>query len=253
MNTDIQRANMWKRISAAFLDLILLVILITGLVLLLSYVFDYNHYAATQNAIASHYQEAYGVQFDINQDQYDLLSPEQQAVYRQASDAILADPEFNYAANMVINLALTITGLSFFTAFLILEFFVPLALGHGQTIGKKIFGLGLMRTDGVKLTPFALFVRSMLGKCTIESLLPAMMFLSMFFSLIGSFAPTVIFGILAIQIGLLISSKNRACLHDLMGVTVVIDLPSQMIFDTVDDLNDYKKKCAAEEAQKQEY
>ena len=70
---------------------------------------------------------------------------------------------------------------------------------------------------------------------------------------IGMVAPTIILGILAVQIGLLVSSRNRACIHDLMAVTVVIDHASQMIYETAEDLMEHKKQIAAEEAQRQEY
>ena len=110
-----------------------------------------------------------------------------------------------------------------------------------------------MRTDSVKLTPFALFVRSMLGKCTVETMVPVLMLMAMVMAPIGMIGPTIIFGILAVNVGLLVSSRNRACIHDLMAVTVVIDYSSQMIFNTADDLMDHKKRLAAEEAQRKEY
>ena len=244
---------MWKRISAAFLDLILLVILITGIALLLSEVLDYNSYVATLNDGYTKYEEMYGVQFGLDQDGFDALSKEEQDRYTAASDALDQDEEVVRAYDMTINLSFIIISISIFLGYLILEFFVPLLFGNGQTIGKKMFSLGLMRTDSVKLTNFSLFVRSMLGKCTIETLVPAMMLMAMVIAPVGLIAPAIIFGILAINIGLLISSRNRACIHDLMAVTVVIDYSSQMIFETADDLIDHKKKYAADEAQRQDY
>ena len=44
---DLQKANFWKRISAALLDLILLFIVIVGCALLLSVVFGYDSYSET--------------------------------------------------------------------------------------------------------------------------------------------------------------------------------------------------------------
>ena len=253
MNPDVQRANMWKRISAAFLDLILLVILITGLVLLLSKIVGYNDYVTALNDGYAKYEEMYGVKFGLTEDEFNALSPEEQEVYTQASNALDQDAEVVYAYDMAMNLSLVIIAVSVFLGYLLLEFIVPLLFGNGQTIGKKMFSLALMRTDSVKLTNFALFVRSMLGKCTIETLVPIMLFMAMLMAPIGMIGPAIILGILAVNIGLLISSRNRACIHDLMAVTVVIDHSSQMIFETADDLLEHKKQLAADEAQRQDY
>ena len=36
----------------------------------------------------------------------------------------------------------------------------------------KIFSIGVMRYDGVRVSPLLMFVRTILGKCTIETLIP---------------------------------------------------------------------------------
>jgi hypothetical protein len=38
----------------------------------------------------------------------------------------------------------------------LLEFLVPYLLKNGQTVGKKMFSLGVMRVDGVKISTFSL-------------------------------------------------------------------------------------------------
>ena len=42
-------------------------------------------------------------------------------------------------------------------------------------------------------------------------------------------------------------------IHDLLAGTVVVDVSSQMIFRTTDDLIAYKKKIAAEQSARQVY
>ena len=250
---DVQRANMWKRISAGFLDMILLIMLISLLAVTLFEVFDYNSYVSTLNDKREQYSAEYNVNFDISEEELANLEGEEEARYLAALEALDADKDFVYAYNMATNMLLAVLAGSMFLGFLLLEFIVPLLFGNGQTIGKKIFSLALMRTDSVKLTNFALFVRSMLGKLTIESLIPAMLWVSGSIAPIGAMAPLVTLGILGIQAGLLVASRNRACIHDMMAVTVVIDFSSQMIFDSTEDLTQYKKQLAAEEAQRQEY
>lgn len=253
MNGDIQRANMWTRIAAAFLDLILLVILISGIVIAAMEITGYTGYVSQLNDCYAKYEEMYGVQFGLDEEQFNALTKEEQDNYTAAAEAAEKDPDLLWAYNIVINMSFAIIAASVFLGFLLLEFFVPLLFGNGQTLGKKLFNLALMRTDSVKLTPFALFVRSMLGKCTIETMVPVMMFMAFTVAPVGLIAPVIIFGILAINIGLLISSRNRACIHDMMAVTVVIDHSSQEIFATTEDLLEHKKKLAAEEAKRQDY
>ena len=47
-----------------------------------------------------------------------------------------------------------------------LAFLLPLKLGTGQTLGQKIFGVGLMNTDGVKVNGVTLFIRAILRGMT---------------------------------------------------------------------------------------
>ena len=58
----------------------------------------------------------------------------------------------------------------------------------------------------------------------------------------------MIAGILVAQVTLLIVNKNHCLLHDLASGTVAVDLSTQMVFDTMDDLVDYKTKLQAEQA-----
>ena len=48
------------------------------------------------------------------------------------------------------------------------------------------------------------------------------------------------------QIILLIFTHARTPLHDMLAGTVTVDLASQLIFDTPEDLLEYKKKLHAE-------
>ena len=130
---------------------------------------------------------------------------------------------------------------------------MPLLFGNGQTIGKKVFGIGLMRVDGVKVTSFALFVRTVLGKYTIETMIPVLMAMMIFIGLIGILGPAIVLGLLILQIALIVTSKTNSALHDHMAATVAVDLASQMIFNTPEDLMEYKKQVHAEQVKKQTY
>ena len=150
MITDLQKANPWKRISAYLFDLILLVTLTVGIAFLLSSVLGYDVQSDRMEALSQKYATLYGVDLDISVEDYNALSPEEHARYDAATEAFAADAEANYLYSLLINLTLIITTFSILISYLILEFAVPLLFGNGQTLGKKIFGIGVIfrkRTD----------------------------------------------------------------------------------------------------------
>ena len=110
-----------------------------------------------------------------------------------------------------------------------------------------------MRVHGVRITPVALFIRTFLGKFAIETMVPVLIILMILWGTIGIVGPLVIAGILLLQLILLITSRNNSTIHDLLSDTVAVDMESQMIFDTEDDLIEYTKRLHAEKAAKEVY
>lgn len=244
---DLQKANIWKRISAAMLDLILLFILAVGASLLLSLLFGYDAYSETLSRRYDVIEEEYGVSFDITEEEYNAFSEEERAVYDQALLALNEDPDARYAYGMMINLTFLMVTFSLLIAFLLLEFLVPLLLGNGQTLGKKIFGIAVMQTDGIKVTSVLLFARTVLGKFAVETMVPVYIVLMIFLGFLG-FGGTLLIGILlAVQLFLFAFTKGRTPIHDKLAHTVTVDLASQMIFDTREDLIAYKTKLHAQQ------
>lgn len=246
---DLQKANMWKRISAALLDLILLVTVIIGMALVLSTVLGYDDDAARMDAKYEEYESKYGLSFDITAEEYNALSPEERALYDQANEAFGRDEEAVYLQNVLFNNALMIVIFSILLGYLLLEFLVPLLFKNGQTIGKKIFGIGVMRLDGVRVSPLLMFARTVLGKCTVETLVPALIVVMILFGIMGFFGTVVILALALLQIILVAATRARTPIHDLLAQTVTVDFASQMIFDTPEDLLAYKKRIHAEEVE----
>ena len=69
----------------------------------------------------------------------------------------------------------------------------------------------------------------------------------------GWIAITVIGILLIVQVVLMVKSGTNSLIHDKLADTVTVDMASQMIFATEEDLLDYKKKVAAEKAERQTY
>ena len=250
---DLQRASMWKRISAWLLDAILLCIVATLMAFLLSAVLNYDGYSAQLDARYAYFEEQYGVTRDLTQAQVDAMSPEELANLEAASAAIAADEEALYAYNMMIQLIIIMTSFGILLAYIVLEFTVPMVLGNGQTIGKKVFALGVMQQSGVRVNGVCMFIRTVLGKYATETMIPVMMVLMLFFGTVGEVGWLIVGAIGIAQVVLLATTKERCMIHDKLANTVTVDLPSQMIFNTQAELIAYKEKVAAEKAANQTY
>lgn len=250
---DLQKASILKRISAWFLDVILVAILVAGVASLISGVVGFDDYGDELENYYEQYEKQYGVVFEITQEEYTAMSEAEQANYDAAYEALISDEGAMYTYNMVLNLTLMIVSLSILVAFLILEFAVPMLLGNGQTVGKKIFSLGVMRTHGVKMNGVAMFIRAILGKYTIETMIPVLIVIMLMFNMTGLFGTLLVLALGIAQIVLMIVTRTNSAIHDLLSDSVVVELSSQMIFDTEDDLLEYKKRMSAENAAQSSY
>ena len=154
---------------------------------------------------------------------------------------------------LVLNLTLLISIFAILFAYIALEFLVPLLLKNGQTLGKKMFGIAVMRDDGVRITPMMLFVRSILGKCTIEALVPLAIIALILLGNAGIFGLIALLLLAGLEIFLMIKTKTNSCIHDLLSYAVVVDMASQMIFDSEEALVEYKNKVHAEMVDHSDY
>ncbi len=250
---DLQKASLWKRLTAGLFDGILLAILAVGFGYILSLVLGYAGYNSALQAGYERYEAQYGITFRLTQEQFAAQTPQERALYEQAYQALIADKEVLYNYNMTINLTLVITTLGILLAVLALEFGVPLLFGNGQTLGKKIFGLCLMRTDGVKMNNLQLFARAVLGKFTVGIMIPVNIVLLIFLGMMDAVGTVVLFALLIAQCVSYLVTRTNSLLHDLLAGTVVVDFTSQKIFHSTQELIQYQKQLAADRAARQSY
>ena len=253
MNLDLQKASMGKRISAFLFDGITHSVLVVAFAYVLSALLGFDTYNTTFNNAVEKYETQYGTVFQMTQEQMDAMTEADIAVYEAAYTALTADTEAMYAYNMIIYMSLGIASVSILLSFLVLEFIVPLQLGDGQTIGKRIFSIGVIRTDFVRIPPVQLFIRSILGKYTIEIMLPVLIVILLFFGQLGFIGIAILAVILLGQIICLALTPARYSLHDLLAGTVAVDISSQRIFRDSQALLEYQKRMYAEKAEKQNY
>lgn len=248
---DLQKGSLWKRVSAALFDFILLVMLVVGAATGLSAITQFDKYHAVVNDTYKQYAIDYNV--TATQEEIDAMTEEEFAEYEErvnaAEQALYDNTEFVRAWQMTQHLPLLIVTFSVLFSILLLEFVVPLLFGNGQTLGKKIFGIALMRVDGIKVTALQMFVRTILGKFAIELMIPIFLFINLYYfheiTLVGV---AVILLLLIAQILCLVRTKTLSLLHDVMAGTVAVDFASQMIFDTKEDQVRYISELHAKEA-----
>ncbi len=250
---DLQKASLIKRLSAFLFDLIIFCVLAVGIAVLISTLVGYDAKLAELEASYIKYGEDYGIELNISSEEFEKLTDAEKKQYELASEAFADDREVAALNSLIFNLTLIMISISTLTAFMLLELLIPLFFKNGQTLGKKIFGVALMRTDGVKVSFFQLFVRAILGKYTIETMVPILILLMFFMGAMGFIGILVPILLLILEIIIMIITNTNSLIHDLLAVTVAVDINTQMIFDSQEQLIEYKKKKAAEAAQKRAY
>ncbi len=251
---DLQKPTVWKRLSAWMFDFIIIAILVTGFAVIVSSVIGFEDKLSTLENYYTEYAEKYNIDLEISQENFNKLSKEEQQIYADANEIFQKDERVVKAYGLLFGSTVIITAISILLAIIIWEFVVPLFLKNGQTVGKKIFGIAVMRTNGVKVSPIQLFVRSVLGKYTFEIMLPVFSIILVFFGGAGVFG-VLMLGIIVIAqiISLIATRRTRQALHDLLADTVTVDFASQLIFDSEEELIKYKEEQHAIMAERSPY
>ncbi len=255
---DLQKPTLWKRVSAYLFDIVLIITLAVGFAAAISEITGYDAKYDQLFEYRNEFGEKHGIDLGISQEDFNKLSTDEQKVfnekYEEVTKLLVKNEKYIKLNSLVINLTLIITSLGILLAVLCWEFIIPLFLKNGQTFGKKIFGIAVMRTNGVKISTLQLFVRAIFGKYTFEIMLPVFAVLMTMFANMLLFGVVVIAAISIAQVVALIVTRNtRQALHDLLSDTVTVDLASQLIFETEADLIKYKEEQHAKMVERATY
>ena len=253
MSIDIQKASISKRLSAFLLDSIIFILIAVAIAVPISAI---ARYPATVEAFEAHYkqyEEKYNIDTNMTAEEYDKLSPEQKARYEEATKALNSDKVIVQLYLDLMTKTIIVVVLTLFFAFIVTELAIPLFLKNGQTLGKKMTAIGVVRADGVRISSFQLFVRSIFGKFLMETMIPVFAIMLGFFGVMVGMGIIISILILLIQIVLLIATKTNSAIHDSLAVTAVVDMQTQMIFDSSEDLIAYKKRLHEEEVRNSPY
>ncbi len=222
-NTNIQRANLLKRFSSFLLDFILLVLLSALFIWLLSIITGYDYYNTQLIGAYERYETKHAVSFSITEDEYNSYTQDEKLSYDRAYEDLLGDEDAVSAYNRVTILTFFNTLFGVFLSFLLLEFVIPLIFKNGVTLGKKIFGLKVMRRGGWRMNWVSLFIRTFTGKYLIETALPLFLFLMLIFSSFSGGISIIIVAIFITDILLVFCTRHHLAIHDLVADTVVVD------------------------------
>lgn len=253
---DLQKASFWKRVSAFLFDTVIMLVVVVGIASLMSVVMKYelhfNNLEHEKDIEKQKIEAEYGCELDLSVG-YSQMSEQQKEMYDKLDKAIGENETIQAAAFLLLNYSLVICLVSTFAAYAILEFAVPMIFKNGQTLGKKLFSIGVIRTNTVKASPFVLFVRMLFGKFTIETVLPMFVLIMMFFGIIGIIGPIVILGLVVLEVVAVLATRTRSAIHDLISDTCVVDMSTQMVFESEQALMEYKKKIHEEQVANSPY
>lgn len=271
----IQKASMLKRISAFLLDFILMTIAVTGFAFIISLITGYSGHLDKLSEREAYYESKYYPEFGITEEQYNALGAEAKAAYAYDFDIIgtekydalteaektnimnaykslLEDDDYSYAYSMLFNLTLIMITFSLLLSFILLEMVIPKIFGNGQTVGKKVFALGIVHVNAVRLSGVGNFTRVILGKFTVETMIPVIMAMMLFTG--GGLTGLLVLGLLII-LEIFVFFKNKLCtpIHDVLAQTVCVDMSVQLVYENEDELIKHKERIHAEIVKDSDY
>lgn len=250
---DLQKAGIFKRFSAFLCDAMAFLLLSLCLSLILSSVLGYDKYNNTITEARERYAKEYNIDLNITAEEREALPEDVKQRYEAADKAYGSDVEVARAHAMADVIIMLLVSLSVFIPAIILEFVVPLIFKNGQTIGKKIFGIAVMRTNGVRISTPALFIRSILGKATMETMVPVCIIIMILMGKLGIVGIAVLVLIAVLQVVMMVITQTNSAIHDLLSDSVVVDFASQRIFNSEEELLELKKKIHEEAVQRADY
>lgn len=272
---ELKKIGFVKRASALLLDAILLAVLATGFMFIVSLICNYSaeeqkaqDYFSQWDEYRKEYvaeiAENYGFTYVESEDgesytimQGDKMSSLDAVISALANDEkrtermeeVFAEYEklpsvaqVNAQYEYVYNLLFMMVSVGVLLAYMILEFILPIIFKNGQTVGKKVFSIGLVRPNGVKITNLALFARTILGKYAIETMFPILLVFLFLFGGIGWLAIILFVAITLLNIIMFFATSNKTPIHDTIANTVAVDIKLQNIYESEDEIVEKKKK-----------
>lgn len=229
MSQRFKNADLIKRFAAWILDNLLIVVLIVGCCVSMSKVVGYEQNNQALDEVFAKYETQYGVTFDVSEEVYIAMTKAEQANYDAAYEALSTDPDALQGYGRMMGMTLIIAAVSCFLPLFVWEFLMPLCLGNGQTLGKKVFSLSVVQKNFAPISGKHLFFRSILGKYAIETMIPLFIMLLFFWGAISLATLGILLALVCAQFLCITMTKNHTAIHDLIAGTRVVDTGSLVI------------------------
>ena len=228
MKYRLQKAPLGKRLAAFVFDFTVWALLAVLCSTLVNAFIKFDAYYDQMNNVYAQYGEQYGVNVTMTEEEYNAMTQEEidamNVAYETMQEAVLADENVvNMYATFVQKLIILVA-VSLLTATIVLEFAIPLALGNGQTLGKKLVNIGVAHKNGDKVTSREMFMRTFFGKFSVEIIIPAFIVMMVWFGVAGLGGIAILLGIAGTQAMLVLATPQRRAFHDMVSSTYVVQL-----------------------------
>ena len=252
MSFSLQKASFWKRISAFMFDGMMMVVLSLAIMIGLHAILKIDAKIDRLEAYRVEYATELGFNLNITTEEYDAFTEDERnaydELYLELNKRMQQDEEvMNLNASILTSISITVT-VSLLIGTAIWYFVIPLFFKNGVTLGKKIFGLAVVRTNGVKVSNPVLFARSLIGFYAIETMFPLTLIFMTLFGSLGIVGLVTVGLFLVLQIFVLAYTKTNSSIHDLLTDTAVVDMASQQIFETQEERTEFDKAEGARKA-----
>lgn len=213
--------------AAYFVDIILFIILFTGVVLLASFLVGFqDNYELLQEMYIK-----YGVYVGSSSGGYNLCNTSEEVCQNAWKEFFKDDLAFSYYSNS-IQLILHMFAITAVISSFIYEFLIPTILGNGQTIGMKIMKVCLVNEENYRISNIQLFTRFLFGKLLINLLIP--IFATIYFVFYGGnlIALLVIIAIPLINIIMTVYTKTKSGIANTIGKVIAVSMEETYIFES---------------------
>lgn len=226
-----------KRFAAFFIDLVVFILLLTGVTWIVGDIAGYNRNA---ELLEEKYVE-HGIYIvDEKTNEY-IFCDTTQKVCQDGWVTFNKDEEACKYYDKSVELTTLILTISVFVTYAALEFVVPLLFKNGQTIGMFILKIGLVSNDGVRVNHKQMFVRFIIGKYIVATMIPIYGLIFLFFNLYGGLLGLIAFAsILGIDLLMTLASPKKAGIANSISSCYACDLDTSMIYDTIEEVNAIK-------------
>ncbi len=249
-----KKPPMVKRFAALVIDVIMVIVLASGIAFLVSKIYNYDKY---YNAVYQA-QIDYGVYVPSDEGNitYDgktyIICTEDKSLTEEEANsrikALTSDKTFkdNYYKMNLGPIVITSIGLA--SSLLVFEFILPLCLKHGRTLGKFLFGIGYVNEDDLDVSLKNVTIKFLFGKLIVNAVIPYTGVLLIIYQtglvLIGL---AFVLGVPIINLLMLFLTKDKRLLSDYIGKMKPVDNNCQVYFKNIEDLNAAKCKDAVKE------